>query len=101
MKLRLEKVKMIKIFGLDFLIYLLENKPRIYSEAMSCTEAFYCMKPVDNEIESIMNNHTWKPVDLSPKSKSLCHKWIFKRKIKVDGTIDKYKATLVVKGFKQ
>ncbi|KAF3630588.1 hypothetical protein FXO37_28413 [Capsicum annuum] len=28
-------------------------------------------------------------------------KWIFKRKIKADGTIDKYKARLVVKGFKQ
>ncbi|KAF3677909.1 hypothetical protein FXO38_03542 [Capsicum annuum] len=28
-------------------------------------------------------------------------KWIFKRKMKADGTIDKYKARLVVKGFKQ
>ncbi|KAF3644329.1 putative glucan endo-1,3-beta-glucosidase A-like [Capsicum annuum] len=30
-----------------------------------------------------------------------CSKWIFKRKMKADGTIDKYKARLVVKGFKQ
>ena len=35
------------------------------------------------------------------QNKSLGHKWIFKKKIKVDGTIDKYKVTLVVKGFKQ
>ena len=28
-------------------------------------------------------------------------KWIFKKKMKDDGTIDKYKARLVVKGFRQ
>ncbi|PHT76557.1 hypothetical protein T459_20079 [Capsicum annuum] len=34
-------------------------------------------------------------------NKLLGSKWIFKRKMKADGTIDKYKARLVVKGFKQ
>jgi hypothetical protein len=47
-----------------------------------------------------MNSHTWELVDLSSRSKSLGHKWIFKRKIKVDGTIDKFKARFVVKGFR-
>jgi hypothetical protein len=28
-------------------------------------------------------------------------KWIFKKKMKSDGSIDKYKARLVVKGFRQ
>jgi hypothetical protein len=28
-------------------------------------------------------------------------KWIFKKKIKPDGTVDKFKARLVVKGFTQ
>ncbi|KAF3666134.1 hypothetical protein FXO37_10729 [Capsicum annuum] len=35
------------------------------------------------------------------RNKSLGSKWIFKRKTKTDNTIDKYKARLVVKGFKQ
>ena len=48
-----------------------------------------------------MNNHTWKLVALLYKSKTLCHKWIFKKKMKADGTIDKYKIRLVVKGFRQ
>ncbi|GJZ56098.1 zinc finger, CCHC-type containing protein [Tanacetum coccineum] len=30
-----------------------------------------------------------------------CKKWIFKRKKKVDGTIDKFKARLVIQGFRQ
>ena len=28
-------------------------------------------------------------------------KWIFKRKLKLDGSIDKYKARLVAKGYRQ
>ena len=33
--------------------------------------------------------------------KPLGSKWIFKRKMKVDGSIDKFKARLVIQGFKQ
>jgi hypothetical protein len=48
-----------------------------------------------------MNNHIRKLVDLPPESKLLDHKWIFNRKIKCDGTAEKYKARLVIKGFRQ
>jgi len=40
-------------------------------------------------------------VDLPPGSKPIGCKWIFKRKNKVDGTIDKFKARLIAKGFTQ
>ncbi|GJS09344.1 zinc finger, CCHC-type containing protein [Tanacetum coccineum] len=39
--------------------------------------------------------------DLPPGCKPLGCKWIFKRKLKVDGTIEKFKASLVIQGFKQ
>ncbi|KAH7864181.1 hypothetical protein Vadar_026696 [Vaccinium darrowii] len=45
--------------------------------------------------------HTWELVDLPPGSKPLGYKWIFKRKMKADGSIDKYKARLVIKGYRQ
>lgn len=35
------------------------------------------------------------------RNKPLGCKWIFKRKMKVNELIDKYKAKLVVKGYKQ
>ena len=38
---------------------------------------------------------------LPPGNKLLACKWIFKRKLKANGPIDKYKARLVGKGFKQ
>ena len=40
-------------------------------------------------------------MDLPPDCKPLGYKWIFKRKLKADRSIDKYKARLVVKGYKQ
>ena len=48
-----------------------------------------------------MSNHTWELVELPPKVKPIDCKWIFKRKLKSDGTIDKYKVHLVAKGYKQ
>ncbi|GJZ96584.1 zinc finger, CCHC-type containing protein [Tanacetum coccineum] len=39
--------------------------------------------------------------DLPPGGKPLGCKWIFKRKLKVDGTIEKFKSRLVIQGFKQ
>ena len=40
-------------------------------------------------------------MDLPPGCKPLGYKWIFKRKLNADGSIDKYNARLVVKGYKQ
>ena len=46
-------------------------------------------------------NHTWELVDLPLGCKPLGYKWILKRKMKPDGSIDKYKARLVIKGYRQ
>ena len=40
-------------------------------------------------------------IDLPPGCKLLGYKWIFKRKMKVDGSINKYKARLIIKGYWQ
>ena len=50
---------------------------------------------------SILHNHTWELVDLPPGCKPLSSKWVFKRKKKIDGSINKYKARLVIIGYKQ
>nr|GEW20384.1 hypothetical protein [Tanacetum cinerariifolium] len=53
-------------------------------------------RAIDDEIGSIMENNTWVLFDLPPGCKPLGCKWIFKRKMKVDGTIEKFKARLCV-----
>nr|GEV85595.1 hypothetical protein [Tanacetum cinerariifolium] len=54
---------------------------------------------IDDEIGSIMENNTWVLSDLPHGCKPLGCKWIFKRKMKVDGTIDKFKARLVIQAI--
>ncbi|XP_070049109.1 uncharacterized protein [Nicotiana tomentosiformis] len=87
-------------FGPDFLAFLLENEPQTFKEAMSSSEAQYWKEAVNSEIESILSNHTCELVDLPPGNKPLGSKWIFKRKMKANGTINTYKERLVVKGFR-
>ena len=66
---------------------------------MSSPEDPYWKKAINDEVESILQNHTWELVDLPPSSKPLGYKWIFKKKMKAYGPIDKYKARLIIKGY--
>ena len=96
-----KRTKISKNFGPDFISFLTETEPQTYKEAMSSPEAHLWKEAINSEVESILHNHTWKLVDLPPGNKPIGYKWIFKRKLKADGTIDKYKARLVAKGYRQ
>nr|GEV96738.1 zinc finger, CCHC-type [Tanacetum cinerariifolium] len=81
--------------------YSIEEDPRTYDEAMQSRDAAFWKKVINDEIGSIMENNTWVLSDLPPGCKPVGCKWIFKRKIKVDGTIDKFKARLIIQSFRQ
>ncbi|WKA09039.1 hypothetical protein VitviT2T_026717 [Vitis vinifera] len=98
---RSKRVRTEKSFGLDFLTFMLEGEPQTFKEAVNSTEGLMWKEAIKSEIDSILQNHTWELVDLPPGCKPLSSKWIFKRKMKVDGSIDKYKARLVIKGYRQ
>lgn len=98
---RSKKLKMSEFLESDLITCLLENEPQNYREAMSSPEAPLWKEAINAEVESILQNHTWELVDLPPGNKPLGYKWIFKKKMKADGSIDKYKARLVAKGYKQ
>ncbi|XP_071731045.1 uncharacterized mitochondrial protein AtMg00820-like [Rutidosis leptorrhynchoides] len=68
---------------------------------MRSRDVAFWKEAIRDKIESIMENNTWVLVDLPPGCKSLGNKWIFKRKMKVDGSVDKFKARLVIQGFRQ
>ncbi|GJU38243.1 zinc finger, CCHC-type containing protein [Tanacetum coccineum] len=113
-----KRAKKAKSYGSDFQLYLVEGSrdqvgsqysycysieedPRTYNEAMQSRDSAFWKEAIDDEIGSIMENNTWVLSDLPPGCKPLGCKWIFKRKMKVDGTIDKFKARLVIQGFRQ
>ena len=98
---RSKRARIEKSFGPDFLTYLLESEPQSFKEAVTSPAGALWKEAINSEFESILQNHTWELVDLPPGCKSLGYKWIFKRKMKADGSIDKYKARLVIKGYRQ
>ena len=98
---RSKRARKKKSYGNDFLAYIVEDEPVSYYDVIKSVYAPFCLEAINCELDSIMSNHTWKLVELPPKVKSLGCKWIFKMKLKPDGTIDKYKARLVAKGYKQ
>ncbi|KAK3017932.1 hypothetical protein RJ639_004021 [Escallonia herrerae] len=111
-------MRIAKTFGPDFYMYLVEGtrtvvhksipivlnveyNPRTYEEAMKSQDSSFWKEAINEEIDSIMGNGTWKLVDLSSDSKPISCKWIFKKKLRANGSIEKFKARLVAKGFSQ
>ncbi|GJY72934.1 zinc finger, CCHC-type containing protein [Tanacetum coccineum] len=107
-----------KDFGPEFQLYLIEgtrdevsdqhsycfnveDDPKTFDEAMKSQDVAFWKEAINDEMDSIMGNNTWVLTDLPPGCRPLGCKWIFKRKLKVDGTVEKFKARLVIQGFKQ
>ncbi|CAI7731683.1 unnamed protein product [Closterium sp. NIES-54] len=58
---------------------------------------------MDRELKALRERNTWKVVaiEVARNKTILTGKWVFRVKTKADGTIDKFKARLVVRGFDQ
>ncbi|RVW29639.1 Retrovirus-related Pol polyprotein from transposon TNT 1-94 [Vitis vinifera] len=52
-------------------------------------------------MNALKKNGTWEVVDLPREKKVVGCKWVFTIKSKADGSVERYKARLVVKGFTQ
>ena len=83
------------------MIYLVDDVPRNLSEAYASTDAEYWKEAIRSEMDSIIANGTWEVTDLPAGCKPVGCKWIFKKKLWPDETINKFKARLVAKGFTQ
>jgi hypothetical protein len=53
------------------------------------------------EIKMIEKNDTWQLVDRPQNRKIIGVKWVYRTKLNADGSINKHKARLVVKGYSQ
>eukprot|EP00253_Pinus_taeda_P002074 PITA_02074 len=73
-------------------------EPQTYSEAKGTSEWEQAMGA---EFQSLQRNHTWTLSNLHEGKKPISCKWVYKVKYKADGTLDKYKARLVARGFSQ
>ncbi|XP_074301226.1 uncharacterized protein LOC141632589 [Silene latifolia] len=58
-------------------------------------------KAMEAEITALENNGTWELADLPSDKKALGCRWVYKIKYKSDGSIERYKARLVIFGNHQ
>ncbi|KAK1608830.1 hypothetical protein QYE76_032503 [Lolium multiflorum] len=96
---RSKRQRTAKSFGHDFIVYLVDDTPT--SEAYASQDADYWKEAVRSEMDSILANGTWEVTDRPYGCKPVGCKWVFKKKLRPDGTIEKYKARLVAKGYTQ
>ena len=76
--------------------------PLTYKQAISDPEnALKWREAIMEEIQTLVGNGTWEEL-IPPQSANLVTtKWVFTVKLKVDGTIERFKARLVARGFSQ
>lgn len=73
---------------------------RTFLEEVLCSlDSDSWKESINDEMDFLTSNKTWKLVDLFPYCIIISYKYVFKTKLKPYETIDKYKAKLVAKGF--
>ena len=98
---RSKRQRVAKFFGDDFIVYLVDDVPKTLPEAYASPDAEYWKEAVHSEMDSIMSNGTWEISDCPSGCKPVGCKWIFKKKMRPNGTTEKHKARLVAKGYTQ
>ena len=74
------------------------SEPKSYHEAVQDPKWQNAMA---TEIAALESNQTWSLTPLPSHKKAIGCKWVYKVKFKADGTVERYKAHLVAKGFTQ
>lgn len=72
--------------------------PRSVRSAFKDPHSYGAMK---KEYDALLANKTWTLVPRPPGARIITGKWVFKHKLNPDGTLERYKAPSVVRGFNQ
>jgi hypothetical protein len=99
-----KRLRITKSFGDDYLavkVYLVDDIPSTIEEAYSSPDADFWKETIRSDMVSIMSNATWEVVERPYGCKPIGSKWVFKKKLRPDGTIERYKTRLVIKGYSQ
>ncbi|CAI7775310.1 unnamed protein product [Closterium sp. NIES-53] len=79
------------------------KEPATVQQALGGEHKEKWREAMDRELKALKERNTWKvvPISMARNKTILTEKWVFRVKTKADGTIDKFKARWVVRGFDQ
>lgn len=72
-----------------FITFMIERELNTYKDTM-----YFIDTPFGKKLQIV-----WKLTHLPSRNKAIRCKWVFEKKLHLDGTIEKYKARLVAEGF--
>ena len=75
-----------------------QPEPVSVTEVKSSPDKLTWERAMEAEMKSLQTNKVWELVELPLNKKVIGSKWIFKRKMNADGTLERYKARLVAQG---
>ncbi|CAI7772977.1 unnamed protein product [Closterium sp. NIES-53] len=79
------------------------KEPATVQQALEGEHKEKWREAMDRELKALQDRNTWKivPISMARNKTILTGKWVFRVKTKADGTIDKFKARWVIRGFDQ
>lgn len=78
-----------------------DEDPMTYNDAISSVDAGSWNSAMQNEMAALDLNKTWTLTTLPPGRSAIKSRWVYKLKRNSDGSVDRYRARLVAKGFTQ
>jgi len=75
--------------------------PKTYHQAINSVDRRHWIFALDSEYDQLVDAGTWTLVKKSEARNVITGKWVFKIKRKADGSIERYKARWVARGFAQ
>lgn len=93
--------KLTYIASVEHAMLAVNEEPRTYEQAIESSDHKQWEQAMDEEYDSLIKNRTWFLVDPPKNQKVIDNRWVFKLKQNPDGSIDRFKARLVVRGFTQ